>query len=172
MTLKRFLFVSSLVGLLSVATGALSSAAPRSAGPAPAASDCLSGKALGLWNLPERAQRGSARGLLIDDGGGRTFLLQAQLVASPIPGTSGGGVIEGQLFELDPAGTSMRPFAGVSGRYVVGRRGRGMFEAVVLRPASAPGKPPVELGKFSGAFEDGPDRPGAGRFAARWSLCR
>jgi hypothetical protein len=136
------------------------------------APDCMRGQARGAWNLPAGDQSGQVRGLL-SDANGRRLVLQARL--APLPGTDGtrGGSIEGLLYPVRTDALRPAPVAAVVGTYVLGRPGRGTFEAAIVEIAK-PDERPAALGKLGGVFAD-PARRGmdpVGTFSGRWAVCR
>jgi len=166
----RNLLAGALVALLASPVALLSAQATE---PDAITPDCISGQAFGAWDLPSEGGSGHVRGLLLQVGE-RQLALEAKLIPVRLPGDLRGGRIDGVLLPLTPDGVAQLPIAEVHGTYVVGRDGRGRFEAAFTELTRDPARSLERLGRIAGLFRDpqGDGENTLGRFAGRWVLCR
>jgi hypothetical protein len=130
--------------------------------------DCISGSAVGGWDLPTAPDDiGHVRGVLALGDGTRRFLLGAELHPERLRDGHHGGRIDG-LLRLPGVD---RPVAEVHGFYVLRRDGSGEFRATIVRPPSDRDDHPTRIGRIEGLFRD-PHPDSVGRFRARWMICR
>ena len=130
----------------------------------------IGGRMRGAWDLPADNHPGRARGVLFYLGD-VVVGLDARLTPLPVPGDARGGRIDGVLRRKTDTGFAPDAVAEVHGTYLVGPDGRGLFEALIVRPTVL-GMPPEPIGKMEGVFADpmvGDTNP-VGRFAGRWAV--
>ncbi len=107
------------------------------------------GQTKGKIDLATATANGHMKGLLRNANGVVIFKLVAKLTdATPATAPGVEGTIDGVLLKANGSG----PFAKVMGKYKADANGKGVFEAVVLKPSPSGALHPI--GKIAGKLHD------------------
>ena len=161
--LAALLMAASILGVAHAAPSTQASEGTQSS------QNCIAGKAIGVWNLPEAGMPGVMRAVLSDDRRPR-FRVRAMIQSDPASeGSSMSGTLMGMVEILTPDGP--KPFGRLAGKWLAGPDLTGRYRAKILRPTATSAGSLRAVGEIRGSFDDTATR-GPGRHKGRWKVCR